>query len=193
MFRGRVSRHNSQIVLEKRRDRRAQNTADKIDAAFVDLLFRKPYDAIRVSELAKRAHVGRATFYKHYADKDALLRSQLDRIVVPMLAPLNEPCLIDATALFEHVRASRRLLRTIALSRAAQPVIQASFESHVAHTLSNKKRAFVSGITASIGPRFISSTLQALVTWWMQEGMQRSPRQMQEIFAALVGRGVWSL
>ncbi|MBV8727049.1 MAG: TetR family transcriptional regulator C-terminal domain-containing protein [Candidatus Eremiobacteraeota bacterium] len=113
--------------------------------------------------------------------------------MLPLLVPLGEPCLIDAAALFEHLRTSRRLFRTIALSRSAQPVVQASFESYVRQMLFKRNGRVVSELEASIVPHFISSTLQTLVTWWMQDGMRRSSREMQKIFATLAGRGASAL
>ena len=68
----------------KKKDERVVRSRKRLDAAFVELLHRRAYGNMRVSDIAKKAGVGRATFYAHYPSKDHLLRSQFDRFVAPM-------------------------------------------------------------------------------------------------------------
>ncbi len=42
------------------------NTATKMDLALINLLKKKPFEYITVSEVCKEAHVNRSTFYLHY-------------------------------------------------------------------------------------------------------------------------------
>jgi AcrR family transcriptional regulator len=59
----------SQRRASQRKDERVRRTRMRIDAAFVDLLHRRAYGNIRVSEIVKKAGVGRPTFYAHYSTK----------------------------------------------------------------------------------------------------------------------------
>ena len=58
-------------------DIRAVRTRQQINSAFVMLMHRRSYDSMRVSDITRKAGVGRATFYAHFTSKDDLLRSQL--------------------------------------------------------------------------------------------------------------------
>ena len=95
-------------------DRRVLRTRRQIDAAFVSLLHRRSYGNIRVSDITRKAAVGRATFYAHYDSKDDLLMSQFRRIVAPMfVAKLNSACPLDATAFLAHVTTAPRIYKAL--------------------------------------------------------------------------------
>src|SRR5512143_2071165 len=92
-----VARHKSKNVPEHASDsvpatvdQRVARTRDLLDAAFVALLHRRTYEAIRVGDIVRKAGVGRATFYAHYATKHDLLQSQLRRIVFPMIVAAED-------------------------------------------------------------------------------------------------------
>ena len=51
---------------ERKTDRRVEKTKQAMRHAFVELLKRKPYNAITISELTREADIDRRTFYLHY-------------------------------------------------------------------------------------------------------------------------------
>ena len=57
-----------------RRDPRIDRTIRSLREALVDLVAERGFDAITVTDLVERAGLHRATFYRHYNDKDDLLR-----------------------------------------------------------------------------------------------------------------------
>lgn len=63
-----------------RLDRRFLRTEKLIKSAFIDLILEKSIADISILEIAGRAEIGRGTFYKHYADKTALLAAFEERI-----------------------------------------------------------------------------------------------------------------
>src|SRR3972149_51567 len=69
------------FFMNDKNDRRSQRTRQALGDALIELMMEKGYDAISVKEIIDHANVGRSTFYTHYADKDELLVSQLDRVV----------------------------------------------------------------------------------------------------------------
>lgn len=54
-------------------DPRIRRTRALIQAAFLDLLAEKSFQAITVKDITQRAEINRATFYAHFPDKFALL------------------------------------------------------------------------------------------------------------------------
>src|SRR5689334_20959617 len=142
-----VAKQNSASVSHRRKkerrkeakDARAQRTRKQIDAAFVELLFHRPYGEIRVSDITRKARVGRATFYAHFATKDELLRAQFERGVAPMLAPSpTDPCLLDATRFFGHIRSAGQIYKALMGPRAgsAPAVLRDCFENCAQKALS---------------------------------------------------------
>lgn len=59
---------------ERKTDRRVENTKQAMRHAFVELLKRKPYNAITISELTREADIDRRTFYLHYESIEDLVK-----------------------------------------------------------------------------------------------------------------------
>jgi AcrR family transcriptional regulator len=65
--------------MEKKPDRRVARTRAALMKAFVGEMLGRGYEAVSVEDIARRADVGRSTFYMHYSSKDALLREAVSR------------------------------------------------------------------------------------------------------------------
>jgi AcrR family transcriptional regulator len=90
-------------------DRRVQRTRAALRQSLMELIREKGYEALTVEEVARRANLGRATFYLHYHDKDDLLLEEFSLLArervqalsaIPFAAWLpdggsNEPALHD--------------------------------------------------------------------------------------------------
>ena len=59
--------------MEEKLDPRVKRTRSLILQSFGDLLAEKSFDAISVQDVTDKAQINRATFYKHFVDKYALL------------------------------------------------------------------------------------------------------------------------
>jgi AcrR family transcriptional regulator len=72
-------------------DARVLRTREALRAAMAELAAESPLDAITIRAIAARAGVGYATFFRHYADKEALLADVSDRLTrefLTLAAPL---------------------------------------------------------------------------------------------------------
>lgn len=65
--------------MEKKPDRRVARTRQALMSAFVGELLARGFDAVSVEDIARRADVGRSTFYMHYRGKEDLLREAVTR------------------------------------------------------------------------------------------------------------------
>lgn len=74
----------------KSTDLRTRRTKSWLQAALRALMEEKPYEKIRVGEIAKRAQVSRQTFYLHYESKDDLLVSLFDDVFVEFRAEMRK-------------------------------------------------------------------------------------------------------
>jgi len=59
-------------------DPRIRRTRQMLQGALVNLLNKKHFNDISISDIAAQAGVNRATFYLHYPDKNALLQAMTD-------------------------------------------------------------------------------------------------------------------
>ncbi len=187
----RVAIQKSQSVAEVV-DPRVEKTRASIASAFTELLKRRSYDRIRVSAITRKAAVGRATFYAHFATKDALLQAQMVRVASHTLVDTpGESCLVECTRLFAHVQHARDIFRSLTGGPAhivTERIIQDALETRIAEAAT--ARADVSAMTPTFAPRFVASTLLTLIAWSLEQPTVPSPDELQGIFRSLVGRAL---
>jgi AcrR family transcriptional regulator len=173
-------------------DARVRKTRNKIDEAFIKLLFHRSYRNLRVSDVTRKAAIGRATFYAHFSSKDDLLKTQVNRVMIPMLkARPDSPFLVDCRALFAHVRAAPRLFRSI-LSEgegSGLNVVRDATEVRLDELLPTQK-PIAGRLPALLVKRFVVSTLLTIIAHGLQPGAIDSAEAMQNQFEKLVGSGL---
>ncbi|PCJ70393.1 MAG: hypothetical protein COA62_07290 [Rhodobiaceae bacterium] len=69
--------------------RQTERTRAAIISTFSEMVFTTHYENIKMSDIARRANVGRSTIYQHYRDKDAVLLDSMDWILVGLSACVN--------------------------------------------------------------------------------------------------------
>jgi AcrR family transcriptional regulator len=181
----RVAKQISQSVAQAI-DPRAEKTRALIAGAFKELLRRRRYARIRVSDITRKAAVGRTTFYAHLASKDALLQAELSRVASHTLVDLpKEACLVDCTKLFAHVQHAGEIYRSLT---GAERIIQDALEARIAALGATRSEAMA--MTPAFAPRFIASTLLTLIAWSLEQPAAPSPSELQKIFRSLVGRAL---
>jgi len=183
----RVAEQKSRCVPQNS-DPRAEKTRALITASFVALLSRRSYDRIRVSDITRKARVGRVTFYAHFASKDALLEAELARVVAPMLTERPEDsCRIDGTMLFAHVQHARDIYRSLTSGTTrmvTERFIQDALEARINRILAERSKP--EPLIPAFAPRFVASTLLTLIAWSLEQPIVPSPAALQEMFQSLV-------
>jgi AcrR family transcriptional regulator len=198
-----LTKHKSASVSDRRhrteeartkQDQRVARTRRQIDSAFVELLHRRAYGNLRVSDITKKAGVGRATFYAHYCSKDELLRSQFDRMVAPMLATTPQhPCPVDASAFFAHVQTSPRIYKALMGPAAggAPKILRECFERRIGQAFALRGQSPLGSESRNeITIRFVASSLFAVIECFVETSASESPQSLQAIFSKLVGGGL---
>ncbi len=187
----RVAKHKSNTVPESI-DPRVAKTRARIADAFIELIVRRPYYRMRVSDITRKAKVGRATFYAHFDSKDALLKDRFAFIVEGQVAELNDvPCLLDCTPFFAHVLGGRQIFRSLCAGpgRAqTERLLQDVLEARVRELLAMRAaRGQPSSHTPGFVPRFVASTVLTLVAWGLEQSPPPSASDLQTAYRALVG------
>lgn len=177
-------KHKSTSV-PKRPDPRALKTLAQVQTAFLALLQRRSYDRIRVSDITRKARVGRATFYAHFDSKDALLAAELRRVVAPMLVRAGTAgCPINAAHLFAHLLAAREVFRSLMTGRSresSERIVQDVLEARIVELLPG-----VGTTSSTFVPRFVAGTLVTLAVWALDQPSPPSATALQQTFGELV-------
>jgi AcrR family transcriptional regulator len=180
-------KHKSESV-SNRSDARARRTLAQIDDAFVQLLHGRSYQAVRVSDIAKKARIGRATFYAHYESKDSLLCSQFMRVIEPMiiLRP-DDDCVFDCTPLFAHILSARRLYRSFAGARMIRDCLENRFRTLL------EQSSMALSVPVPAVSCMIASSLSSFLDYWLENDTDNSAIRMQSIWGTVVGGGLVSI
>ena len=83
-------------------DIRVTRTHELLRRAFEELLEERDFDSITVTELCERSTVRRATFYRHFSDRDAFFKWYLQTVTERFLAEIgNKPEELDLRSYVE--------------------------------------------------------------------------------------------
>ncbi len=147
--------------LEEKLDPRVKRTRSLILHAFEQLLAEKGFESVSVQDVTDKAEINRATFYKHFADKYALL----DYTIKDLFRKEIEKRTLDACHYTPEKLRNLILAVCEFLSRlhssCAQPLQQ--FESLVEGTI--KKQIF------------------ELLSYWLEQPKPRIPTEIPAIVA----------
>lgn len=186
-------------------DKRVQRTQRRLTQAFIDLILEKGYEAVTIQEITTRAEVGYRTYFRHYADKDALLLDVLRTTVAELRGLMTFPPLAEVVEeventrinrhnsriIFEHVQANADLYRVFFLSKHITLAPAFAFARQEAFDILST--APNSQIPHNIIAHHVVSSLFGLIEWWLENDMPHPPERMADYMAALVMNPIKSL
>jgi len=180
-------------------DRRAMRSKRLIIGALRELILEKDYKKISVSDIVERADIGRATFYAHFEDKEALSHFMFDQLLTQIegeiQAILNEDgmktnaCqnLIPSLALFRIAEEKHRWFKmnatnpSIGLNMLVRPLVKRLETQLDEMDLSPSKDDAPTHLTAT----YLVSALIAILTDWVLDDMTAPPEKMDAMYQSL--------
>lgn len=190
--------------MEKRRiDRRVMRTRAMLHDALLSLLGEKSYDAITVEDICHSANVGRSTFYAHYTGKDDLMRSGFRPLRESLLGrhrnvetprDMKDRRFTFSLTMLEHARGHMHLHRTLVGNRGG--TIAFGAVRQLLCDLVSRELAPPAGRNAKdTMPRefvvqYVVGAYMAVLTWWLDNGAQLAPQQVDAMFQRLVSEGI---
>lgn len=181
-------------------DKRVRRTQRLLWEALMGLLREHNLENIRVNDICQRAMVHRTTFYKHYQDKYDLLRHGIRAMYKKLLSDVdmhssqlrlvNEPA-PGQLLLFKHVAEHADFYRLM-LCKGGN-YLQDLIRSYLTETLEQKFYLFAANQQKNTVPvpiivQFYAGAILTVVSWWLESGMQASPRQMALYLTTLLGQ-----
>jgi AcrR family transcriptional regulator len=197
-------------MTHEQTDPRVRRTRQVLQEALIDLAAERGFDAITVGDIARRASVNRATFYRHYRDKYDLLEQIFQEAIRQFASDLGPPGEVVQNIdpqnpperwvkFFEHFAGHERLYHTL-LGRKGSSWFVARMRDHFLRLLEEREQqraqlpAFQGKTFESTMPRKVAMTLMAnslisVVAWWLESGKQYSSRQIASWFLDLAING----
>jgi AcrR family transcriptional regulator len=178
-------------------DRRIRRTKNLLGQALIALTLEKSYEEITIQDITERADVGYRTFFRHYMDKDELLKDVLAATIRELRELIGPPVpeiftspdidfseLTYGVILFEHIQQHGDLYRV--LLRSERSVIESLVAFSIEEFKSNFGPLTQSDIPSGIIANHLVSSTFALVRWWLDHDMPHSPETMGEYHLRLI-------
>ena len=165
----------------------------------MSLTLEKGYEAVTIGDICDTANIGRSTFYAHFPNKDALLRSGMDRLREMLLqrqreAPGNT-VFAFSFAMLEHARSHRDLHGALAGGSAiAVDAVREILSDLVRGELTSAvEPQSDDAVPRELTVQYVVGAFMAVVGWWLDGGAKLSAEQVDAMFRRLVTDGVMQL
>ena len=174
-------------------DRRVKRTQKALARALISLTLEKGYEAITIRDITDQAEIGYATFFRHYHDKDALLKDVLD-VVLDELTSLLQAPMSDAnnetvgTLIFRYAREHNEVVLVLLSSRSSSELVRRIIEAGTQSVFSQNAPLAESHVPPEIAANHLVTSTISLIQWWVEHEMPYSPEQMGVIYQELIAR-----
>ena len=171
-------------------DRRVKRTQHLLARALIALTLEKGYEDVTIRDITERADVGYATFFRHYHDKDELLKDVLDVVLTEIIdllgstQPAADPTTIGVL-LFRYVQQQSEVVRVLLMSHA---LLQRSIEIATQNVVSEHTFLPDSVVPLEIAAHHIVASSISLIQWWLDHQMPYPPERMGVIYHELIIR-----
>lgn len=165
-----------------------RRTRQALREGLLALLEDKPLEQVTHQELAARAEVAYASFFRHYSSKEALLREivqdQVTRLLEATVSAVDgEDSYAGCLVLCRQIDRDRKVWST--LVRAASGMLR---EELIRLTLEMrpKKNKDQKWVTVELGTRVgVASTIE-IIRWWMDAPQSLTVQQAAEVLNRMV-------
>jgi AcrR family transcriptional regulator len=183
-------------------DPRVNRTRELLVEAFVELCSERGMRAVSVAEIARRAGVNRATFYRHFEGKPDLLERGIETLLGALFAEIDAIAPVGSadedrvrtriTRFFEIARDRGKLFRLL-ISGAAGPLLFEKTEAFVDSFL-RERRLGIAGdrmltLPLPLASRILTEVLFGFTSWWMDHPRSYTARQMASLCLLALTRG----
>jgi AcrR family transcriptional regulator len=170
-------------------DARQVRSRNALTGALLELLEEKPFDQLTIREISARAGTGYATFFRHYATKEALLSDVASDEIADLLertAPvLHAPHGLDsALALCRHVGEHRNLWVAL-LTGGAASILRDEFIRQ-ARDLPRTVSDAQGWLPADLGVIYGAGSTIDLLAWWLGQDAAMPAEDIAAILNRLV-------
>jgi AcrR family transcriptional regulator len=173
-------------------DRRVIRTRKLLQKALLKLILERGYESIRVQDITDVANLGRATFYVHYKDKEALLLATLESTSSELLEYIEKDStaggLPGFRALFHHAQDNPTFYKVVLNHVGGRQKITKAMTDTVKTEIPD--RLEFGEIPSEYVANYIVGAVLQLLDWWLSTDMQYSIEKMETNLQAMLIQGI---
>lgn len=173
-------------------DIRVQKTYDKLFNCFFELLKEKSYENITVLEICEKSAVHRATFYKHFIDKQDFVNFFFTRKLEELHIGDNDEFFLESPTKNSYIEMCNKIVnfiydnRQIIVDRnlsSNSGVFTDALESAISDMIEKKLSKVPQGILLSPAvmlSHYYAGAIVSMLKWWMVENNQYSKENIMK-------------
>lgn len=170
-----------------------QKTAQAIDTACWELIHEKDFDSITVNDIAEKANINRATFYRYHVDKFDWLEKQFDVLMHEIIVtkqsihPKQDPQILLESFLNIAQHFNKNFLYFyILLQNKGTHFLQVRFQKLLDGFLQPEINAYdLSVAEADLLLHSAAATISGIMEWWIQNNRPLSAEQLAHFLYSL--------
>lgn len=158
-------------------------TKECIESALILLMKEKPFQEISIQEIIRRAGVGRSSYYRNYATKEAILESRLDSLILETVSAMGK---FDFST-----RSPESFLAVLKVAKAHYTeyklLLDAGFGDKILRKIIGSfKNNPENDEEIRITNIYISGCIYSVMTQWILDGMKTDEKKVAEICSGLM-------
>lgn len=177
-------------------DRRVQRTRQALQEALIELILEKGFERVTVQDVIERANIGRSTFYSHFKDTEDLFLSGFENLWSLFQGHLagqqNASVWELSRIIFEHAQSYTEVYKAL-VGKQGGSLMSAHMHKYVAVLIRNSLKAGwgkQNPVPVEIAVHHLTSSLLALLAWWVDHDLPHSPQYMNEMYQRLTQPGI---
>lgn len=191
-----TTRQESRSGAAQGDDRRIRRTRRALAGALMELAAAFPYETITIRDIADRADIGYATFFRHYDSKDDLMLDIFQTIAADLEAVAGEHGASffeqEGLLIFAHVQANESLYRgildSLVFTRKLRRLFADLVERHVREHMPDPGEH---QILMSAAVHHMVAALIGMIEWWLEGDRAVPLEHMAELYDRLIIRATW--
>ncbi|WP_197063553.1 TetR/AcrR family transcriptional regulator [Novosphingobium malaysiense] len=174
------------VPMDRQLDRRVRKSRQALRSALQELLLEQPFEQISMQEIAERADVAYTTFFRNYADKDALLgdlaQTHIDRLLdlsLPLFSANDST--VSTLRLCEYVAEHDKVWTALLTGGAAAQVRKLFIQRTDAQA--DRWPAQPTWLPPAFGTTVLCSITFDLLAIWLSKERQRTTEEIAAMLA----------
>lgn len=171
-------------------DRRIRRTRKLLMDALIALSTEKGYENVTIMDITDRADISYSTFFRHFPDKDSLLRGVTQEALEALntmisSVSLDQPIEVGRL-LFEHVEAHEALYHVIMSTHDSNRVLKSVNDSILQMIINGYQLRPKSAFPVEVLANHVVMAIMTLVRWWLEQKKPYPIPEMARIYAEMI-------
>ncbi len=169
--------------MNTKNNQRYKAGSEKIETAFLSLLYNKKYDDISISEICQRAEINRSTFYTHYEDINDLIIKIESKFSNSISLIFDNGLKYDNKTfeeMFEFVKKNRYFYKSF-LHIPYTSIAEAKARDKILNNIKYNDKIVANDIGLLYRANFFGAGIKEICKLWLDRDCKESPKQMAKL------------